>query len=280
MADMYASGELFVTPAARALAIDDRPAPAGAAASPSRWSSWSTRSRSAGCPATCRRQYGFHWDPLRGGRAARRRRVRQAPRRLAGRAGIELRLPVRSRRTTGPLPTLTSAPCLVMAPICGTVYQTTWSAMTSSERTTFRPLQRYEQIAERLADDIRSGRAGARRAAAVGARPRAHARGQPRVGARGAGVAAAAGRGRDAPRRRARSSSARRRRRAAARRVARRPCSRPASQLEPAVARLAAARAPARRARPRSCSPRWRPSRWTSPPGTPPTASSTASSRP
>ena len=30
-------------------------------------------------------------------------------------------------------------------------------AMTSSERTTFRPLQRYEQIAERLADDIRSG---------------------------------------------------------------------------------------------------------------------------
>jgi DNA-binding FadR family transcriptional regulator len=29
--------------------------------------------------------------------------------------------------------------------------------MTSSERTTFRPLQRYEQIAERLADDIRSG---------------------------------------------------------------------------------------------------------------------------
>jgi DNA-binding FadR family transcriptional regulator len=30
-------------------------------------------------------------------------------------------------------------------------------AMTSVERTTFRPLQRYEQIAERLADDIRSG---------------------------------------------------------------------------------------------------------------------------
>jgi DNA-binding FadR family transcriptional regulator len=30
-------------------------------------------------------------------------------------------------------------------------------AMTSSERTTFRPLQRYEQIAERLADDIRTG---------------------------------------------------------------------------------------------------------------------------
>jgi DNA-binding FadR family transcriptional regulator len=29
--------------------------------------------------------------------------------------------------------------------------------MTSSERTSFRPLQRYEQIAERLADDIRSG---------------------------------------------------------------------------------------------------------------------------
>jgi DNA-binding FadR family transcriptional regulator len=29
--------------------------------------------------------------------------------------------------------------------------------MTSVERTTFRPLQRYEQIAERLADDIRSG---------------------------------------------------------------------------------------------------------------------------
>jgi DNA-binding FadR family transcriptional regulator len=29
--------------------------------------------------------------------------------------------------------------------------------MTSSERTTFRPLQRYEQIAERLAEDIRSG---------------------------------------------------------------------------------------------------------------------------
>jgi DNA-binding FadR family transcriptional regulator len=31
------------------------------------------------------------------------------------------------------------------------------SAMTSVDRTTFRPLQRYEQIAERLADDIRSG---------------------------------------------------------------------------------------------------------------------------
>jgi DNA-binding FadR family transcriptional regulator len=30
-------------------------------------------------------------------------------------------------------------------------------AMTSADRTTFRPLQRYEQIAERLADDIRSG---------------------------------------------------------------------------------------------------------------------------
>lgn len=29
--------------------------------------------------------------------------------------------------------------------------------MTSTDRTTFRPLQRYEQIAERLADDIRSG---------------------------------------------------------------------------------------------------------------------------
>ena len=29
--------------------------------------------------------------------------------------------------------------------------------MLSSERTTFRPLQRYEQVAERLADDIRSG---------------------------------------------------------------------------------------------------------------------------
>jgi DNA-binding FadR family transcriptional regulator len=29
--------------------------------------------------------------------------------------------------------------------------------MTSTERTTFRALQRYEQIAERLADDIRSG---------------------------------------------------------------------------------------------------------------------------
>jgi len=29
--------------------------------------------------------------------------------------------------------------------------------LTSSDRTTFRPLQRYEQIAERLADDIRSG---------------------------------------------------------------------------------------------------------------------------
>ena len=29
--------------------------------------------------------------------------------------------------------------------------------MTSSDRTTFRPRQRYEQIAERLADDIRSG---------------------------------------------------------------------------------------------------------------------------
>ena len=151
-------------------------------------------------------------------------------------------------------------------------------AMMSVERTTFRPLQRYEQIAERLADDIRSGVLGARRAAAVRARPRAHARGEPRLGARGARVAAlqgvvetrhgagtfvvglpavraaarrlAVGGARGAARARARGRAARRRPR------------------------------PAPTRSPRSCSPRWRPSRWTSPPGTPPTASSIASSPP
>ena len=74
--------------------------------------------------------------------------------------------------------------------------------MLSSERTTFRPLQRYEQVAERLAADIRSGLLRARRAAAVRARPRAHARGQPRLGAGGDRVAAGPGRRGDAQGRR------------------------------------------------------------------------------
>jgi DNA-binding FadR family transcriptional regulator len=44
---------------------------------------------------------------------------------------------------------------MTAAPVVLSTYH--FVTMTSSERTTFRPLQRYEQIAERLADDIRSG---------------------------------------------------------------------------------------------------------------------------
>jgi DNA-binding FadR family transcriptional regulator len=44
-----------------------------------------------------------------------------------------------------------------MTAVCVVLSPDQLIVMTSVERTTFRPLQRYEQIAERLADDIRSG---------------------------------------------------------------------------------------------------------------------------
>jgi DNA-binding FadR family transcriptional regulator len=44
-----------------------------------------------------------------------------------------------------------------MTAVCVVLSPDQLIAMTSIERTTFRALQRYEQIAERLADDIRSG---------------------------------------------------------------------------------------------------------------------------
>ena len=64
MADMYASGELFVTPAARALAIDivlHPPVPLVA-----RPLVELVNQITVGwLPADLRRQYGFSWDPLR-----------------------------------------------------------------------------------------------------------------------------------------------------------------------------------------------------------------------
>ena len=71
---------------------------------PSRWSNWSTRSRSAGCQATSAASTGSAGTRC-ARRAARRRGVRQAVRaRLAGRAGLELRLPGRSPGRSAALP--------------------------------------------------------------------------------------------------------------------------------------------------------------------------------
>ena len=121
--------------------------------------------------------------------------------------------------------------------------RTNWSDHVRRTDHTFRPLQRYEQIAERLAADIRSGalapgerlpserelartlevsRASVREAlAALQLQGVVETR-------KGAGTFVSA-----------RPPAAER----AARRVARRPCSRPARSSRPCVARLAAARA-------------------------------------
>jgi uncharacterized protein (DUF2236 family) len=103
MAGMYASGELFVTPAARELAIDvvlHPPVPLAA-----RPLVELVNQITVGwLPADLRRQYGFSWDPLRAvalrGGAAYIKRAGA----IAGRAGIELRLPGRSPRRPAPLP--------------------------------------------------------------------------------------------------------------------------------------------------------------------------------
>jgi uncharacterized protein (DUF2236 family) len=103
MDDMYACGELHVTPAARELAIDivmNPPVP--------------LRHRPlvelvnqitiGWLPGDIRRQYGFHWDPLRavalrGGALYVKRATG-----LLGRAGLQLRLPGRSPARSAPLP--------------------------------------------------------------------------------------------------------------------------------------------------------------------------------
>jgi uncharacterized protein (DUF2236 family) len=90
MADMYASGELFVTPAARELAIDVvlRP-PVPLAARP--LVELVNQITVGWLPADLRRQYGFSWDPLRavalrGGAAYVKRLVLPAAERVAPRA--------------------------------------------------------------------------------------------------------------------------------------------------------------------------------------------------
>jgi uncharacterized protein (DUF2236 family) len=95
MDDMYSGGELYVTPAARELAIDivmnppvplhHRPLVELVNQITIGW-----------LPGDIRRQYGFRWDPvravaLRGGALYVKRATG-----LLGRAGIELRLPGRS----------------------------------------------------------------------------------------------------------------------------------------------------------------------------------------
>ena len=95
MDDMYACGELFVTPAARALAIDvvmHPPVPLRAKPVVELVNQITI----GWLPGDVRRQYGFHWDPLRAvalrGGALYVKRAGA----LLGRAGIELRVPGRS----------------------------------------------------------------------------------------------------------------------------------------------------------------------------------------
>jgi uncharacterized protein (DUF2236 family) len=103
MAGMYASGDLHVTPEARELAVDIvlRP-PAPLHLRP--LVELVNQITVGWLPGDIRRQYGFHWDPLR---AVALRGGAQYVKRasaLLGRAGIELRLPERSRGRSEPLP--------------------------------------------------------------------------------------------------------------------------------------------------------------------------------
>src|SRR3954468_8838385 len=101
MADMYASGELYVTPAARELAIDivmHPPVPLRAKP----LLELVNQITIGWLPGDIRRQYGFHWDPLRA--VALRGGAEYVKRAgaLAGRAGFELRLPGRSPARPAP----------------------------------------------------------------------------------------------------------------------------------------------------------------------------------
>ena len=103
MAEMYASGELYVTPAARELAIDVvmRP-PVPLRAKPV--VELVNQITIGWLPGDIRRQYGFRWDPvravaLRGGALYVKRATG-----LLGRAGLELRLPGRSPGRPAALP--------------------------------------------------------------------------------------------------------------------------------------------------------------------------------
>jgi uncharacterized protein (DUF2236 family) len=98
MADMYASGELFVTPAARALAIDvvmHPPVPLRAKP----LVELVNQITIGWLPRDIRRQYGFYWDPLRavalrGGAEY----IKRFALPVADRAGLELH-PRRSSRS-------------------------------------------------------------------------------------------------------------------------------------------------------------------------------------
>jgi uncharacterized protein (DUF2236 family) len=104
MADMYASGDLVVTPAARELGIDIvmRP-PVPVYAKP--LLELVNQITIGWLPSGVRRQYGFHWDPvraiaLRGGAEY----VKRLALPIADRAGLELRPRGNSRsRREGPL---------------------------------------------------------------------------------------------------------------------------------------------------------------------------------
>src|SRR3954470_2494338 len=95
MDDMYSSGELYVTPAARELAIEvvmNPPVPLR----PKPVVELVNQITIGWLPGDIRRQYGFHWDPLRavalrGGALYVKRATG-----LLGRAGLPLRLPGRS----------------------------------------------------------------------------------------------------------------------------------------------------------------------------------------
>ena len=80
MADMYASGDLYVTPEARELAVDIvlRP-PVPLHLRP--LVELVNQITVGWLPSDIRRQYGFSWDPAARRGAARRRGVRQADRR-------------------------------------------------------------------------------------------------------------------------------------------------------------------------------------------------------
>jgi uncharacterized protein (DUF2236 family) len=95
MDDMYSGGELFVTPAARELAIDVVMSPPVPLHHRPRVE-LVNQVTIGWLPGDIRRQYGFYWDPLRAvalrGGALYVKRAGA----LLGRAGIELRVPGRS----------------------------------------------------------------------------------------------------------------------------------------------------------------------------------------